>query len=87
MYINKMVFIDNDENVEKIREYGFPQLTDYDSYEILASEVQQRIQELTTGEVEHDYTLEQFEKDMKLALGEAYELLKNDELDFAQVIY
>lgn len=90
MYINKMIFVENDEAVEEIRKYGFPMLTDYNTYEVMASEVQDRKKELeadiTALYPVYPYTLEEFEEDMRNAFGNAYDMLLNNELDFIQVV-
>lgn len=90
MYINKMIFVENDDTINKVRKYGFPIFTDYETYEVVGSQVQDRLQELK-DDVEalypvYPYTLEEFEEDMRNAFGNAYDMLLDGTLDFMQVI-
>ena len=86
MYINKMVFVE-DKDTENIRKFGFPEYTDYGTNEIVNSQVQQRVQELKENPDDFDYTLEEFEEEMRNSLGEAYDMLLNDTLDFVLIVY
>lgn len=90
MYINKMIFVENDEAVEEVRKYGFPMFTDYETHEVTGTQVQDRVQELKEDKEAlypiYPYTLEEFEEDMRNAFGNAYDMLLNGELDFIQVV-
>ena len=85
MYINKVVFVEYDD-VERLNTYNIIQYTDYDTTEITGSEVQSLIQDLKDNPTEYDYSLEDFEEDMKDCLGtDLYEKLLNGEVDFCLV--
>lgn len=85
MYINKVVFVEYDD-VERLNTYNIIQLTDYDTTEIRGSEVQSKIQDLQDNPTEYDYSLKDFEEDMKDCLGtDLYEKLLNEEVDFCIV--
>ena len=85
MYINKVVFVKYDD-VKRLNTYNIIQHTDYDTTEIVGSEVQNKIQELQDNPTEYDYSLEDFEEDMKDCLGtDLYWKLLNEEVDFCLV--
>lgn len=86
MYINKMIFVEENDtqNLDKFR---IIQVTDYNTQEITKDNVQDRVQELKQNPNEFDYTLEEFEEEMRNSLGEAYDMLLNDELDFVLIVY
>ena len=85
MYINKVVFVEYGD-VERLNTYNIIQHTDYDTTEIVGSEVQDKIQDLQDNPTEYDYNLEDFEEDMKDCLGtDLYEMLLNGEVDFCLV--
>ena len=82
MYVYKMVFTDEEDIKEDVFGYKVIYHTDYGTQEILASDIQDRIKALKENPEKFDYTLEEFEKDMKDSFGEAYEMLVKDEIDF-----
>lgn len=85
MYINKVVFVEYDD-VERLNTYNIIQHTDYDTTEIVGNEIQNKIQDLQDNPTEYDYSLKDFEEDMKYCLGtDLYEKLLNGEVDFCLV--
>ena len=85
MYINKVVFVEYDD-VKRLNTYNIIQHTDYDTTEIVGNEVQNKIQDLQDNPTEYNYSLEDFEEDMKDCLGtDLYEKLLNGEVDFCLV--
>ena len=90
MYVNKMIFVEG-QDVKNIEKFGIIQFTDYNTYEISNYDVQDLKKNLQgIGECdpdEYDFTLQEFEEEMENSLGNAYNMLLNEELDFVQVVY
>ena len=86
MYTYKMVFIE-EEYTENLDKFKIIQITDYNTQEITKDNVQDRVQELKENPDEFNYTLEEFEEEMRNSLGEAYDMLLNDTLDFVLITY
>lgn len=86
MYINKTVFVEED-NTQNLDKFNIIQETDYGTREITNDNVQNRVEEIKENPDEFNYTLEEFEEEMRNSLGEAYDMLLNDELDFVLIVY
>ena len=86
MYIYKMVYAER-EDLEGIEKFNVIYNTDYGTSEILADDVQNKVEELKNNPDDFDYTLEEFEEEMRNSLGEAYDMLLKGELDLIQVVY
>lgn len=95
MHINKVVFMEYDE-LSKLPTAIYDTIvsrTDYGHSEILADVLQGVLdelkddKELPEDERSYSFSLEEFEDECKNILGEAYNMLLNDELDFISVIY
>ena len=86
MYIYKMVYVERDD-VEGIEKFNVIYNTDYGTSEILADDVQNKVEELKKNPDDFDYTLEEFEEEMRNSLGDAYDMLLKGELDLIQVVY
>lgn len=86
MYIYKMVYVERDD-VEGIEKFNVIYNTDYGTSEILMDDIQNKVEELKNNPDNFDYTLEEFEEEMRNSLGDAYDMLLKGELDLIQVVY
>lgn len=86
IHIYKTVYVERDD-VEGIEKFNVIYNTDYGTSEILADEIQNRVEELKNNPDDFDYTLQEFEEEMRNSLGNAYDMLLKGEIDLIQVIY
>lgn len=86
MYIYKMVYAER-EDLKGIEKFNVIYDTDYGTSEILMDDIQNKVEELKNNPDDFDYTLEEFEEEMRNSLGDAYDMLLKGELDLIQVVY
>ena len=85
MYINKVVFVEF-EDVEQLKKYNIIHHTDYDTTEIIGSELHEKLVDLIENPSDYDYKREDYEQDLRDSLGsDLYEKLLNGEVDFCLV--
>lgn len=85
MYINKVVFVEY-EDVEQLKKYNLIHHTDYDTTEIIGSELHEKLVDLIENPSDYDYKREDYEQDLRDSLGsDLYEKLLNGEVDFCLV--
>ena len=90
MYINKMVFVDNNPNKEFSKlnaELDIIQRTSYGTFEVSSELIKLLLSDVKSNIIEHGYSLNDFEFLCQEFLGsDVYEALKEGAIDFAQVI-
>ena len=89
MYINKMIFLEQDEIGNLDTKYGYNVVadTDYGTREIVGSSLQNLLEELETEECEYTFTKKELLEDLNNILGtDVVDMLLHDELDFILVV-
>jgi hypothetical protein len=85
MYINKVVFVEF-EDVEQLKKYDLIHHTDYDTTEIIGSELHEKLVDLIENPSDYDYKREDYEQDLRDSLGaDLYEMLLDGRVDFCLV--
>lgn len=85
MYINKVVFVEA-EDVEQLKKYDLIHHTDYDTTEIIGSELHEKLVDLIENPSDYDYKREDYEQDLRGSLGaDLYEMLLDGRVDFCLV--
>ena len=85
MYINRVVFVEA-EDLEAIEKYNVIHHTDYDTTEIIGSELHEKLVDLIENPDDYDYAREDYEQDMRDSLGQdLYEMLLDGRVDFCLV--
>lgn len=82
MYINRVVFVEY-EDVEQLKKYNLIHHTDYDTTEIIGSELHEKLADLIENPSDYDYKREDYEQDLRDSLGaDLYEMLLDGRVDF-----
>lgn len=85
MYINRVVFVEA-EDVEQLKKYNLIHHTDYDTTEIIGSELHEKLVDLIENPSDYDYKREDYEQDLRDSLGsDLYEMLLDGRVDFCLV--
>ena len=85
MYINKVVFVEF-EDVKQLKKYDLIHHTDYDTTEIIGSELHEKLVDLIENPSDYDYKREDYEQDLRDSLGaDLYEMLLDGRVDFCLV--